>query len=115
MLYKEVRLPRAEQTHEAIYEPQTKCLFVSQMSNSVLVRIPVAEGGMLLDDQDAWRVGPVASDGETGLGGLHNISLSRRHHGCLWLSLQYCNEVMLVEAATMKLRFGACLWISLVS
>ena len=26
----------AEQTHEVVYEPQTRCVFVSQMSNSVL-------------------------------------------------------------------------------
>ena len=45
--------PFSEQTHEVCYEPQTKCLFVSQMSNSVLVRIPVGEDGLLLDDQDA--------------------------------------------------------------
>jgi hypothetical protein len=104
VLFKEVRLPRAEQTHEVIFEPLTKCIFISQMSNSVLVRIPVADGGLLLDDQDAWRVGPMDSKGE-GLGGLHNISLSMKHPGCLWVSLQFCNELLLVEAATMKLRF----------
>ena len=59
VLFKEVRVPRAEQTHEVVYEPVTKCVFVSQMSNSVLVRIPVCPGGMLLDDQDAWKIGPV--------------------------------------------------------
>ena len=63
--YKEVRVPRAEQTHEVLYEPVTRCVFVTQMSNSVLVRIPVAPGGLLLDDQDAWHVGPV---GELGPG-----------------------------------------------
>lgn len=67
VIMKEVRLPRAEQTHEVIFEPLTKCVFVSQMSNSVLVRIPVAEGGLLLDDQDAWHVGPVDDKGN-GLG-----------------------------------------------
>ena len=36
---KEVRLPFAEQTHEVVYEPATRCVFVSQLSNSVLVRI----------------------------------------------------------------------------
>ena len=66
-IFKEVRLPRAEQTHEVVFEPLTRCVFVSQMSNSVLVRIPVAEGGLLLDDQDAWHVGPVDDKGN-GLG-----------------------------------------------
>ena len=82
---KEVKLPRAEQTHEVCYEPTTRCLFVSQMSNSVLVRIPVGADGLLLDDQDAWVVGPVNADGD-GLSGLHNLSLARAE-GCLWVSL----------------------------
>lgn len=103
VIMKEVRLPRAEQTHEVCFEPLTQCVFVSQMSNSVLVRIPLADGGMLLDDQDAWHVGPVDENGD-GLGGLHNVSTSTKHPGCLWISLQFCNEVMLVEAATMKIR-----------
>ena len=105
VLFKEVRVPRADQTHEILFEPATRCVFVSQLTNSVLVRIPVAEGGLLLDDQDAWRVGPVGADGETGLGGLHNLSLSTHHPGCIWVSLQLCNEVFLIEAATMKIRF----------
>ena len=58
---------------------------------------------MLLDDQDAWHVGPVDEKGD-GLGGLHNVSVSTINPGCLWISLQFCNEVMLVEAATMKIR-----------
>ena len=103
VLFKEVRVPRAEQTHEVVYEPVTKCVFVSQMSNSVLVRIPVCPGGMLLDDQDAWHVGPVGENGD-GLGGLHNLSLSAKWPGHLWVSLQFCNEVFLIEAATMKIK-----------
>ena len=47
----------ALQTHEAFYEPVTKCVFVPQMSNSVLVGIPIDENGFLASDQDAWRVG----------------------------------------------------------
>ena len=69
------------------------------MSNSVLVRIPIAEGGLMLDDQDAWQVGPVDSYGN-GLGGLHNISLSGAHPGCLWISLQFCNEVPILQPTT---------------
>jgi hypothetical protein len=48
---KELRLPTATETHELVFEPRTRCLFVSQMSNSVLVRIPLGADGMLLDDQ----------------------------------------------------------------
>ena len=38
---KEVKLPKAAQTHEVCFEPVSRCLFISQMSDSVLVRIPV--------------------------------------------------------------------------
>ena len=49
------------------------------MSNSVLVRIPVAPGGMLLDDQDAWHVGPVDARGD-GLGGEYfdNLAVAKQ-------------------------------------
>ncbi|XRA98924.1 hypothetical protein NFJ02_06g126230 [Pycnococcus provasolii] len=101
---KEVRLPFSDQTHEMCYEPVSRCLFISQMSNSVLVRIPVGANGMLLDDQDAWRVGPVDKDSGDGISGLHNLSLSPANPGCLWLSLQSANTILLVEGATMKVR-----------
>ena len=55
----QVRLPLATETHELCFEPTTRCLFVSQMSNSVLVRIPVGPDGLLLNDQDAWRIGEI--------------------------------------------------------
>ena len=98
VVLKEVKLPHAEQTHEVVYEPQTRCVFVSQMSNSVLVRIPVSStSGLLLDDQDAWRVADEKA-------GLHNVSLSYKHPGCLWLSLQFANTLLLVEARTMRVR-----------
>jgi len=101
--FKEVRLPHAGETHELVFEPTTRCLFVSQMSNSVLVRIPVGPGGLLLDDQDAWRVGPTDANGD-GLSGLHNLSLSPSRPGHLWVSLQWSNTLLLVEAATMKIK-----------
>jgi len=100
---REVRLPRATETHELCYEPKTRCVFCSQMSNSVLVRIPVGDDGLLLNEQDAWHVGPVDSSGD-GLGGLHNLSLSAAHEGCVWISLQFLNEILLVDAATMAIR-----------
>ena len=103
---KELRLPRAKETHEICYEPITKSVFISQMSSGVLVRLPMDANGLLVDDQDAWRVG---EPGEAGLGlsGIHNISLSTRHPGCLWISLQYANELILVDvtaANTLRIK-----------
>jgi len=104
VLMKEIKLPRAAQTHELCYEPKTRCLFISQMSNSVLVRIPVGPDGMLCDDQDAWNVGPVHPKTGEGVSGLHNISRSPHNPGCLWLSLQFQNTLLLLDAATMGVR-----------
>ena len=103
-LMKEIKLPRAQQTHELCYEPLTRCLFISQMSNSVLVRIPVGPDGMLADDQDAWTVGPLHPTTGEGVSGLHNISRSWANPGCLWLSLQFANVLLLLDAATMGVR-----------
>lgn len=103
VVFKEVRLPMAEQTHELCYEPVSRSLFVTQMSNSVLVRIPVGARGLILDDQDAWRIGPTDKYGN-GISGLHNVSLSHANPGCLWLTLQSSNTLLLIEATTLKLR-----------
>ena len=55
VVLKEVKLPHATETHEVCYEPLSRCVFVSQMSSSTLVRIPVsASDGLLVDDQDAF-------------------------------------------------------------
>ena len=37
--------------------------------------LPEDVGGMLLDDQDAWKIGPLNDKGD-GIAGLHNVSLS---------------------------------------
>ncbi len=103
-LFKEIKLPFAAQTHEVCFDPVTRCVFVSQMTNSVLVRIPVGPNGLLLDDQDAWMVGPTDPRNGDGVSGLHNISLSHKHPGCLWLSLQFSNMLLLVDGATMGVR-----------
>ena len=104
VLMKEVKLPLADQTHEVCFDPVTQCIYVSQMSSSVLVRIPVSsENGLLVDDQDAWTVGETNEDG-VGIGGLHNVSLSYAYPGCLWISLQFENTILLVEGKTMSVR-----------
>ena len=49
----------------------------------VLVRIPIDENGFLMNEQDAWKIGQRNEAGE-GIEGIHNISLSYEHPGCLW-------------------------------
>lgn len=70
---------------------------VSQMSNSVLVRIPLDDEGFLLDDQDAWRLGDKDPKTGKGIEGLHNVSLSQANPGHLWVSMQYSNELFLID------------------
>ena len=38
------------------------------------------------------------------MSGLHNISLSPANPGCVWLSLQFKNELILLDAKTMAIR-----------
>ena len=56
----------------------TQCVFISQMSSCVLVRIPLDTNGFLLDDQDAWKIGACNEVGD-GIEGIHNVSLSATH------------------------------------
>ena len=71
------------------------------MSNSVLVRIKLDENGFLSTDQDAWKVGECDGESGDGISGMHNLSLSPSHPGCVWVSLQYANQLLLVDAATL--------------
>eukprot|EP00940_MAST-03C_sp_MAST-3C-sp2_P000697 g697.t1 len=102
---KEIKLPHAQQTHEVVYEPSLNVCLATQMSNSVFVRIRIGADGFLVDDQDAWQVGERAERsygaGVEGISGLHNVSTSPSHPGCVWLSLQYANTIMLVDAKSM--------------
>ena len=104
VIIKEVKLPRAAQTHEVCYEPVSRCVFATQMSNSVLVRLPIGADGLMVDDQMAWRIGDVDPSTGAGISGLHNASLSHAHRGCLWLSLQFANILLLVDGTTLVTR-----------
>ena len=101
VVIKEVKLPRAAQTHEVVFEPVSRCIFATQMSNSVLVRVPIGNDGLMIDDQMAWRIGDVDPASGDGISGLHNATLSHRHHGCLWLSLQFANTLLLVDGTSL--------------
>jgi hypothetical protein len=56
VIFKELKLPKAAQTHEVCYEPLSRTVLVSQMSSSVLVRLHVGADGLIVDDQDTWQV-----------------------------------------------------------
>lgn len=110
---KEVKLRAADETHEVIFEPETSAVYVSQQTDSVLAKIKVdPETGLLENEQTFWRIGEshdefVCVNGKpTNLkinAGLHNVSLSSNpeHKGCLWLSLQYANILLLVDVKNL--------------
>ena len=75
------------------------------MSNSVLVRLPLGADGLLNSEEvTAFQVGPVDPATGRGISGLHNLSLSAAHPGCLRLSLQYSNTVVLVDGSSLAVR-----------
>lgn len=107
---KEVKLHAADETHEVIFEPETSAIYVSQMTASVLARIQVdPKTGLLKDEQTYWSIGEILDDKVYVNGkekstqinaGLHNVSLSNSA-GCLWLSLQYANTLLLVDVKNL--------------
>mmetsp|Transcript_24205 Transcript_24205/g.53718 ORF Transcript_24205/g.53718 Transcript_24205/m.53718 type:complete len:1622 (-) Transcript_24205:204-5069(-) len=104
MLVKEVKLPAAVETHEILFEPISQYVFISQMAESVLVRVHLGNDGLLDDHQDAWYMGEIDHATGKGISGLHNLSLSYRYPGHIWVSLQFANTLCLVDAETMKTR-----------
>lgn len=95
---KEIKLPFSSETHEILYEPVTNSVFVSQMSNSVLVQIDLDENGILKNVDKCWTIAKESS-------GLHNLSLSYKYPGCVWASLQFNNKIILFDAKTKKIIY----------
>ena len=101
----------AKETHEVIFEPETNAIYVSQMTDSVLVKVDVDPAtGLLKDEQTYWHIGEINNEfvyvnGERTNtkfhAGLHNVSLSSQP-GCLWLSLQYANTLLLVDVLHLE-------------
>lgn len=114
-IIKEIRLPQAKEVHEMVWEPLTQCLYVALMAESKLVRIPLGSDEFLEEDQDCWVVGQkknaaeltedaLSKDEISGVSGLHNISLSYKYKGCLWLSLEYSNQLVLLDVFRMQIK-----------
>ena len=102
----------AKETHEVIFEPETNAIYVSQMTDSVLVKVDVDPAtGLLKDEQTYWHIGEINNEfvyvnGEgtntKSHAGLHNVSLCYSRPGCLWLSLQYANTLLLVDVLHLE-------------
>ncbi|KAG4437779.1 hypothetical protein IFR05_006714 [Cadophora sp. M221] len=88
--FTEYLMPIAEQTHEFARVPNSNFVLLSQMSDSQLVKIEL--------DQDTQE--PIALQsfpiGESK-SGLHGVFPSVLYPGLVWLSLQYDNQLLLVD------------------
>ena len=85
----EYPLPANQQTHE-IVSPETGLLLVSQQPDSALIKLsvdpttgcPIAAARHTIDDPFA---------------GLHGLHVSERHPGCVWATLQFTSQLLLLD------------------
>ncbi|KID59318.1 uncharacterized protein G6M90_00g079050 [Metarhizium brunneum] len=87
----EYQLPPATETHEFARIPGTDFVFLSQMSDSVLIKIQL----------DAVTEAPIAYQsfpmGSSDKSGLHGIWPSTLYPGKVWMTLQHDNKLLLVD------------------
>ncbi|KAM3484180.1 hypothetical protein MY8738_002448 [Beauveria namnaoensis] len=87
----EYQLPPAVQTHEFARVPGTNFVLLSQMSDSVLLKIqldPVTEAPI------AYQSFPMGTSSQSGL---HGIWPSTLYPGKMWMTLQNENKLLLVK------------------
>ncbi|KAF9307060.1 hypothetical protein BGZ74_000064 [Mortierella antarctica] len=85
-------LPHAVETHEVIHVPDSdNMLFISQKSNSVLLKVRVDSRG-LVHDLAAFNIGHSTD-------GLHGLVASTYYPGLVWVTLQSGNKLLLLDPA----------------
>ncbi|KAG0009783.1 hypothetical protein BGZ81_003171 [Podila clonocystis] len=88
-------LPTAALTHDVLSIPHTNTLLVSQLSNSVLVKVQV-NGGQVTG-LASFQIGSPTSR-------LHGLALSKRYPGKVWLTLQADNLLVLIDPKAHSLK-----------
>lgn len=86
----EYELPRAEQTHEIVKVPKLPLLLISQMSNSVLVKVRI-------DPQTEEVVGVRGFALASPTAMLHGLAASTRYPGKIWATLEAENSLLLLD------------------
>ncbi|KAG0328234.1 hypothetical protein BG000_000567 [Podila horticola] len=85
-------LPHAVETHEVIHIPNSdNMLFISQKSNSVLLKVRVDQHG-LVHELAAFNIGHSTD-------GLHGLVASTYYPGLVWATLQSGNKLLLLDPA----------------
>ena len=87
----EYPLPADGQTHE-IVSPITGLLLVSQQPGSALVK-------MRVDPATGRPISATRHVIDNPFAGLHGLHVSLRHPGCVWATLQFASELILVDPA----------------
>ncbi|MFN7144740.1 MAG: hypothetical protein ACK4YP_13270 [Myxococcota bacterium] len=84
----EYPLPASTQTHE-IATPRPDLLLVSQQPDSALLKVRLDASGRPV------AVARHVIDG--AFAGLHGLALSTRHPGCVWATLQFTSQLLLLD------------------
>jgi len=85
----EYPLPADTQTHE-IVSPLDGLLLISQQPGNALVKMQV-------DPVTGRPVAAVKHVLGNGFDGLHGLCLSQRHPGCVWATLQFASQLLLID------------------
>jgi virginiamycin B lyase len=85
----EYPLPANGQTHE-IVSPAPGLLLVSQQPDSALLKIAVEPGSGRLLEVAKHTI-------QTPFAGLHGLHVSKSHPGCVWATLQFDSELLLID------------------
>jgi hypothetical protein len=87
----------AEQTHEIYFDSATRTAFVSVVTSSRLLQLPLAPTGVMAPMVRSWVVGHPDHNEHPELAALHNVAGSYRHPGMLWVSTEGDDRVYLVD------------------
>lgn len=85
----EYPLPASAQTHE-IVSPLEELLLISQQPNSALIK-------MRVDPSTGRPIAAVTHTIDTPFAGLHGLHVSQRHTGCVWATLQFTSQLLLID------------------
>lgn len=85
----EYPLPANSQTHE-IVSPAPDLLVVSQQPDSSLLKIALEPGSGRPLEVAKHTIG-------TPFSGLHGLHVSKSHSGCMWATLQFDSELLLID------------------
>lgn len=86
-----------EQTHEIYFEPVTRTAFVSVVTSSRLLELPLQPNGVVAPMVRSWVVGHPDHNEHPELAALHNVAGSHRHPGMLWVSTEGDDRIYLVD------------------